>query len=358
MSKPIKISVIIPFYNAQRFLKNCLASLGRQDFQSFFEIIMIDDASTDESQKIINECKLSNLRLFKSKINRGPAAARNIGIDHAKGEYIFFLDVDDRISKNCLKKLYDEAKYGDFDLVLGDKQLIKDNKRQRINFYAYEKDKIFNNNEITIEIKKRIYNHSYSHGLIGVNGRLIKNSLIIENKLRFQNNLRYLEDETFSWDIISFCKKIKYIRRRFYNHYVYSHVKSGISEGISRGYPINNYKIVRKHVFDCFLKRNLSIEESEKLSNQAFIFSIISSLISCSRSIILKKINTLGGKKQRRKLIENIFNDRDIHKAASNYLCSDGENKWIPLAIKWKFKILLEFMCDRRVQEILNTRGF
>jgi len=72
MSKPIKISVIIPFYNAQRFLKNCLASLGRQDFQSFFEIIMIDDASTDESQKIINECNLSNIRLFKSKIKLLP----------------------------------------------------------------------------------------------------------------------------------------------------------------------------------------------------------------------------------------------------------------------------------------------
>jgi glycosyltransferase involved in cell wall biosynthesis len=358
MSESPKVSVIIPFYNAQKFLKNCLRSLVRQDFQFFFEVIMIDDASTDDSKKIVNQSNLPNLKLFHSKINGGPAVARNIGIDHARGEYIFFLDVDDTISKSCLKTLYNEAKDGNFDLVLGDKQLIKDNKRQRINYYAYDAEKVFNQNEITNEIKKRIYDPSYSHGLIGVTGRLIKNSIVIKNNLKFQNSLRYLEDETFSWDILSFCNKIRYIRKRLYNYYVHTNFNSGISDGISRGFSIQNYKTLKKHVFNCFLKRNLSNENSLKLADQAFIFSIISSLISYSRSIILGKVDISEGRKKRKKLIEDILNDRDVHKAVKNYLHSKSENKWIPLAIRWKSKILLEFMCDRRVKEILNTRGY
>ena len=90
------VSVIVPFYNAKSHIKTCLDVLLNQDFNKPFEVIMVDDASTDNSQSIVKMHNFPNLRLYTLPSNFGPAAARNLGLKNAKGEYIYFLDVDDQ----------------------------------------------------------------------------------------------------------------------------------------------------------------------------------------------------------------------------------------------------------------------
>ena len=188
--------------------------------------------------------------------------------------------------------MFEKSKNQDFDIVLSDKKVIENSKNQRENNFYYNKDMIFENNNINLEIKKRLYDPSYYGGLIGITGRLIKRSMLIKNNLFFQNGLRYLEDEIFSWDILSYCKKIKYIKRQLYSYYTHPNKKTAISEAFLNGYPIQNFKIAKKHVLKCFKLRGESSETSEALANQAFIYFIIGSLISFSRSIILKKVDT------------------------------------------------------------------
>ena len=100
MSLKYSISVIIPFYNSSLHIKNCLENLIKQDFDEPFEIIMINDGSKDNSLKKLKEFQNNlEIKLLTNKSNYGPAFARNLGIKEAKGEYLFFLDVDDKIEK-------------------------------------------------------------------------------------------------------------------------------------------------------------------------------------------------------------------------------------------------------------------
>ena len=102
MSEQFFVSVIIPFYNSESHIKTCLNSLLNQDFIKPFEIIMVDDASTDSSRNIVKMHDVPSLRLFSLPTNSGPAAARNVGLNNAKGKYVYFLDVDDTIAANTL----------------------------------------------------------------------------------------------------------------------------------------------------------------------------------------------------------------------------------------------------------------
>lgn len=102
----IVFSFIIPIYNAEKYLRRCLDSLLNQDF-SDIEIICVNDGSTDKSLEILNEYKnnLGSKMKIISQENKGIGAARNEGIKHAVGQYIWFIDNDDCIKSNCLKSL-------------------------------------------------------------------------------------------------------------------------------------------------------------------------------------------------------------------------------------------------------------
>ena len=116
----IKVSVIVPVYNVEKYLKKCLDSLVNQTLKDI-EIIVVNDGSPDNSQKIIDEYsdKYSNIKAYIKK-NGGLSDARNYGIKKAKGEYLAFVDSDDYIDKDMLKKMYDSAKKNKYDIVVCD----------------------------------------------------------------------------------------------------------------------------------------------------------------------------------------------------------------------------------------------
>jgi hypothetical protein len=103
-------------------------------------------------------------------------------------------------------------------------------------------------------------------------------------------------------------------------------------------------------------QRGFPVQEIKKLGDQAFIFFIISALVSYSRSMILGKVELENGVKCRRKIIDDILTDADVSKAIRNYSCSQEESPWIPRAIAWRSHKLLEFVCSRRAKEILRIR--
>jgi glycosyltransferase involved in cell wall biosynthesis len=115
----MKISIIVPVYNVEAYLGNCLKSLLEQDLPpTDYEIIMVDDGSPDGSAKIIERYSENhpNIILIRQQ-NGGVSAARNAGIDAAKGKYIFFVDADDAIYPNVLKTLCDRAEQDSLDLL-------------------------------------------------------------------------------------------------------------------------------------------------------------------------------------------------------------------------------------------------
>ncbi len=100
------ISVIVPVYNVEKYLDKCLKSILLQDF-SDFELILVDDGSTDNSGKICDDFALKDSRIkVVHKENAGPSVARNVGTSVSKGEYITFIDSDDYVDRDYLSILY------------------------------------------------------------------------------------------------------------------------------------------------------------------------------------------------------------------------------------------------------------
>ena len=358
MSELFNVSVIVPIYNAESYLKRCIDVLLKQDFNKPFEIIMVDDASTDNSQNIIKMQNSPLLKLCSLPSNAGPSAARNIGLKAAKGEYVFFLDVDDTIYTSTLKILYNHAKENNFDLVFSDKKRIENSQNQRENIFVYPADKTFNNIDITEAIKQRISNPLHTHGVVGVHGKLIKRSIISGNNLSFEEELRFFEDEVFMFDILAFTRSMKYVRKQLYTYNINSNpnVKSARTEAFVRPFPISYFKFIKSHAQNSFRQRGLSAKESEKLGDQAFIYWIIFTLVAYSLSIAKGRVDLENGVQRRRKIIDDILSDSDISKAIRNYSCSQEESSWIPRAIAWRSSKLLEFACIRRAKEILRVR--
>lgn len=115
----VKVSVIVPVYNGERYLVNCLSFLVNQTLKEL-EIIVVDDASTDNSRFIIEEC----IRQYPDKVkgiylkeNRGAGGARNIGLQEASGKYIGFVDCDDQVEPVMYEELYKAAVQGNYDIV-------------------------------------------------------------------------------------------------------------------------------------------------------------------------------------------------------------------------------------------------
>lgn len=116
--RDIFVSIIIPVYNSQDYLEQCLESLLRQTFSNF-EIVCVNDGSTDGSQEILNKYVEKYNGIIKSvyQENAGSGSARNTGIDNSTGEYIVFVDSDDRIREDMIEVLYNIATKEDADLV-------------------------------------------------------------------------------------------------------------------------------------------------------------------------------------------------------------------------------------------------
>ena len=128
----IKLSIIIPVYNVEKYLRKCLDSVLDQDIDNY-EIIVVNDGSKDNSQLIIDEYKEKHPKIIKSLIkpNGGLSSARNYGVKYAEGEYICFIDSDDYVEKNHYKKMLDLAIKDNADLVVTDFEYVWENNPSR-----------------------------------------------------------------------------------------------------------------------------------------------------------------------------------------------------------------------------------
>ena len=122
----VKVTVIIPVYNTEKYLAECIESAINQSLRDI-EIILVDDASPDNAGKICDEyaAKDSRIKVIHQE-NQGVSAARNNGLEHANGEYVYFLDSDDMIEESFLEKAYNVAKANDSDLTVCDDRNFAD----------------------------------------------------------------------------------------------------------------------------------------------------------------------------------------------------------------------------------------
>lgn len=128
----ISVSIIIPIYNVEPYIVDCIQSVMRQTHQGPMECILVDDCGTDNSveiaQKMMEEYDGPfEFRILHHEHNRGLSAARNTGMDAAKGDYLYFLDSDDWISDDCIEKLTEPLLREKYDVIVGDYESVGSN---------------------------------------------------------------------------------------------------------------------------------------------------------------------------------------------------------------------------------------
>ena len=205
----MKVTIIIPVYNAENFIGGCLRSVTSQTIIEGVECILVDDCGTDHSieiaEKFIEEnpdCGIS-FKILHQPHNQGPSAARNAGIKEATGEYIFFLDADDSITPECLTLLYSLAKKYDADYVQG---TYEGPARQVIPNHLNDKK----------NIKRLLLDHNKIP--FTPHNRLVRRQMILDNNLFFDKRIKVRED--FLWmtfvakhvNNLAYCDKVTYHR--------------------------------------------------------------------------------------------------------------------------------------------------
>jgi len=223
-----KVSIIVPVYNAEKYLERCINSLKNQTL-SDIEIILVDDNSTDSSLEICQRKQSDDLRIkLIHKQNEGAGMARNAALDIAKGKYIGFVDADDYVDKDMFKFLYEKAEKYNSCLVMSGVLYVdgtifsKDGQCEKKSYF--NKDTHFETKEELKKLRMGIIGATYDdeddskYGM-SIWKNLFKTEIIKENNIYFRSEREILsEDALFMIDYISCIKKATGISEAFYNY--------------------------------------------------------------------------------------------------------------------------------------------
>lgn len=323
-----KISIIIPVYNAEQYIDNCLKSLIGQTYKNI-EIILVDDGSKDSSYDICLEYskKYSFIKIFH-KTNGGPSSARNLGISKASGDYICFVDSDDTVSEYYVEKLLENKA----DMVLGGFiELINENKK---NVKMCNSIQMFKDEEIYIKFieasESDIYNSPWC--------KLYKRNIIEKNKLRYDESLRMGEDLEFNINYLKYCKSMIIIPDclYYYNKNVVGSLtkkfeitrwdtEKKIYYEYKKIYELNNLYINYKSNIDCMLL----------LGAKKTIYILCASTIKYGESI---------------RYIKEIINDEELRKIVEYIKPKNRLNKILLFLIKNRMIMLTYLLFKIRVK--------
>ena len=222
-----KISIIVPVYNVEKYLDQCLKSMVHQTF-SDIEIIIVDDGSPDNSSAIYQKYAEEDQRVqYIKKENGGVSRARNTGLEKATGDYVLFIDSDDWMTEDACEILYSEAIRTDADFVIADTYMtFEDGKTDYI--HVFKESYTTDDRTVIKEYQKTIIAYPYNPmpygdrcmmptGLGGPWNKLVKRKLIIDNHIQFDPYVNGMFDDClYSLHVLEYASKITYIAKPVY----------------------------------------------------------------------------------------------------------------------------------------------
>lgn len=211
MNNPL-LSIIVPIYNAERYLHQCIDSILNQDFEDY-ELWLIDDGSSDSSISIIKEYASNDRRIKTAFIKgHGPSIPRNYGLRRAIGDYILFIDSDDYLPSNALSTLVEKTKkYPDADFIRGNQRILVNEEREAKSIFAEPRskyaDKLISGEVFMVEVLDKDY---------APIDALFKRAFLNKHNIEFHEELVILEDGPFIIEICSNNPNCLYINEETY----------------------------------------------------------------------------------------------------------------------------------------------
>ena len=294
-----EISIIIPFYNGEKYIEQCLNSLINQTYRNI-KIYCIDDGSTDKSADIIKRfMSIDNRIYYTYKQNGGVSSARNFGIDIVNSKWITFVDVDDTLPKDAIEN-YISKDMNNFDIIIGKINIInKENITVSRNVYE-ETREIVDKSEIYESI---FYNKDFSkYTYIEMPfSKLYKLDFIKKNNINFTLGLKYGEDVIFNIKAVFKANNIRFVNDIVYNYYINS-------ESVSNCFD-NNFT----ENYDFFLtelKKELKELNLYLLHEKEWNYFVFRQLIKYCKKYFFNKNNKKTKEENMKKFIEILNMDK------------------------------------------------
>lgn len=213
----IDVSILIPVYGVEDYIEKCARSLFEQTFENV-EYVFVNDCTKDRSIEILKKVlcdypgRRERVRIINHEINKGISCVRNTLLNHAKGEYIYFVDSDDWIEKDAIRYMYKKAKTEDIDVLICDFFINSMNLESNVEECEYIKERSFN--EKLGYLKYSISEEGYA-SLWKI---FIKRELVIDYELHFEENLKICEDYVMCAKLFYYAKTISYLPMAFLHY--------------------------------------------------------------------------------------------------------------------------------------------
>lgn len=203
------ISVIIPVYNAEKYIAKCLESVVRAKKKNDIEIVLINDGSTDSSLSVCEQFsqKYSFIRVFSQK-NEGPSLARNKGIEIAEGEFIVFVDADDYVEKDYLEELYNSIVNSESDLACCG--YIDHSEYGIIEATNYSTDTLYKASNFLPFVLEKVGGVLWD--------KIFRKELIVKNGVLFNSTIRLSEDLLFVLEYLRYTNKVSIVKKHLYHY--------------------------------------------------------------------------------------------------------------------------------------------
>lgn len=231
-----KISIIIPFYNAAAYIEKCVRSVMNQTLREI-EIILVNDGSTDNSLSVIKSLAAEDERLLVfNTVNKGVSAARNIGLENTKGEFIGFADADDWMEPGMYEQLYSAVKKNDCDWAVCNVNVIEEDRFIKTRFSL--EDKVIDIRAgRTTELQQLMW---FKYDNANWN-KLYSSAVIARHQLRFKEKMNLWEDLLFNLFYLQFASKMVLLSQPLYNYRIHNASLSGKEEkDLVEGYNLLN----------------------------------------------------------------------------------------------------------------------
>lgn len=297
-----EVSVIIPVYNVGNKLYRCLDSLIQQIFTNF-EVILINDGSTDNSGEICDKYSIVDER-FKviHQKNTGVSAARNAGILAAKGNYISFVDSDDYVRNDFLYYLYNAIVSFNADIVMCNYYLISSLKDNICMKHGYKNGDIFDQDKIKKILYKHIKDNDCTTGYFSLWNKIFRRNFIKENNISLDIDMSFGEDMMFVLQCLKFCRKIAFLDEALY---YYEMTESGLFSSYRKSFLDDIMKCYSSLISQLKIK---GIKDAWPLSLKyyGYIMQYIKGIIKNEQQKI-KMIRKVYDNKSVQQIIHNIF---------------------------------------------------
>lgn len=208
------ISVIIPVYSGEKYIRKCLDSVINQTKKEI-EIVVVNDGSADNTESIIKEYKDKRIKYFKNT-NHGIGYSRNFGVSKSSGKYIMFLDSDDYIDKDECKLLYEKCLEDDLDISICDFYKVYNNDLIEVNLGDFKSSSLKDNPDIITEF-------------LNPWGKLYNKKILTDNKIKFVENLKY-EDAPFVIETFCNAKKIGKVNKPLHYYVIHGNSETTVRD--------------------------------------------------------------------------------------------------------------------------------